>query len=143
MSFKDKIPAIAVTAILIGGVAVVTSNMFGGKSDGVPVDVIVPNLSAEAKTGEAIFASNCAACHGSNASGSENGPPLVHTIYNPGHHGDEAFALAATRGVRQHHWKFGNMPPVPDFSIADAKPIVTYIRELQRANGIFYKPHNM
>ncbi len=143
MSLKDKLPALAVTAVMVGGVAVIISNMMSGPNKGIPVDVKVPELSVEAKAGEVKFAENCAACHGENASGSDQGPPLVHDIYNPGHHADQAFVLAAKRGVRQHHWQFGNMPPQPNITSAEIKPILSYIRELQQANGIFYKSHNM
>ena len=42
----------------------------------------------------------------------------------------------AANGVRQHPWPFGNMPPVEGMTRGDMKPIIAYIRELQRANGI-------
>ena len=63
-------------------------------------------------------------------------PPLVHVIYEPSHHGDRAFLLAAQNGVRGHHWPFGNMPPVEGITQADVMDIVAYIRRLQRENGI-------
>jgi hypothetical protein len=47
-----------------------------------------------------------------------------------------AFVLAAKNGVRAHHWKFGNMPPVKGLTQADVKYIARYVRELQRENGI-------
>ena len=40
-------------------------------------------------------------------------------------------------GVRSHHWKFGNMPAIENLPRSDATAIVVYVRELQRANGIF------
>ncbi|HBM41471.1 MAG TPA: cytochrome C, partial [Sulfitobacter sp.] len=49
---------------------------------------------------------------------------------------DAAFLLAAKQGVRAHHWKFGNMPPVEGVTPGDVKMVVAYVRELQRANGI-------
>jgi mono/diheme cytochrome c family protein len=143
MSFKDRIPALAVTAVLIGGVGIIISNMTSGPGNGMLVDVKIPTLSAEAKAGEAIFTNTCAACHGQNAGGSDQGPPLVFSTYNPGHHADAAFYLAAERGVRQHHWRFGNMPAQPGVSKSDIQSVISYVRELQQANGIFFKPHNM
>ena len=143
MSFKDKLPMIAVIVVLVGGAGVVVSNIVGGSSRGLPIDVKVPVLSATAQKGEAVYSKNCAACHGKNAGGSDQGPPLVYDTYNPGHHADGAFYLAVISGVRQHHWKFGNMPAQPNVSKAETRSIVTYVRELQRANGIFYKPHKM
>jgi hypothetical protein len=44
--------------------------------------------------------------------------------------------LAVKNGVRAHHWRFGDMPPVEGVSDEDATKIVAYVRELQRANGI-------
>ena len=58
------------------------------------VNVKVPALSAQAADGKEAFDANCAACHGRNAAGTKNGPTLVHDIYNPGHHSDDAFLFA-------------------------------------------------
>lgn len=107
------------------------------------VDVKVPPLSAAATRGKVAFDANCASCHGVNASGTDKGPPLVHDFYNPGHHADGAFFLAAKIGVRQHHWRFGNMPPQPQVTEEQVAAIVRYVRELQVANGITARPHRM
>jgi mono/diheme cytochrome c family protein len=98
--------------------------------------VMVPALSETAEAGAALFEENCAACHGADGGGSEDGPPLIHKIYEPGHHADAAFYLAAQRGARSHHWQFGDMPPVEGVSEADVGRIVAFVREVQRANGI-------
>lgn len=113
------------------------------QEDASDIEVVVPAFTAEARAGEAAFDENCASCHGLNASGTDKGPPLVHDIYNPGHHGDAAFALAAMRGVRAHHWRFGDMPPQPQVSRDEIEKIVAYVRELQAANGIRYREHKM
>ncbi|HSM30420.1 MAG TPA: c-type cytochrome, partial [Woeseiaceae bacterium] len=63
-------------------------------------------------------------------------PPLIHRIYEPNHHGDQSFYLAAKQGVRSHHWPFGDMPPVESITDAEVGQIVAYVRTLQRANGI-------
>ncbi len=102
------------------------------------VDVKLPaTLSADAEIGRRGFDAKCAACHGARAAGTEGtAPPLVHKIYEPSHHGDESFQIAVARGVRAHHWPFGDMAPVDGLTRADVTAITTYIRELQRANGI-------
>ncbi|TCD14860.1 c-type cytochrome [Oricola cellulosilytica] len=101
------------------------------------VSVSVPVLAGVAKEGEALFAANCASCHGVNAAGQEGiAPPLVHIIYEPNHHSDAAFHLAVQQGVRAHHWRFGNMRPVDGVSEDDVEMIVAYVRALQRENGI-------
>ena len=106
-------------------------------------EIVVPTLSAEARAGEAAFNENCVACHGRNGAGTEQGPPLIHDIYNPGHHADMAFHLAVQRGVPQHHWPFGNMPAQPQVSREDVDKIITYVREVQAANGIQFEKHQM
>jgi mono/diheme cytochrome c family protein len=103
---------------------------------GETVAVRVPALSVSAQQGQGAFQKNCAACHGSNAGGTDQGPPLIHTIYRPGHHGDGAILRAMLMGVRAHHWPFGNMPPQRQVAREDATAIVAYLREVQRANGI-------
>ncbi|MEX0344837.1 MAG: cytochrome c [Rhizobiaceae bacterium] len=101
------------------------------------VDIVIPDLSEQASAGKKAFDANCAVCHGQNAAGQDGvAPPLVHKIYEPNHHGDRAFYLAAKRGVRQHHWKFGDMPPVGSVDEGEVGKIIAYVRELQRANGI-------
>lgn len=89
-----------------------------------------------AEQGRIAFEATCAECHGVNGVGTENGPPLVHKIYEPNHHADLAFLRAVQFGVRAHHWPFGNMPPQPHVSTQQVADIVAYVRELQRANGI-------
>jgi mono/diheme cytochrome c family protein len=101
------------------------------------VSVVVPaSFSVRERQGQRLYEETCAACHGVNATGTDNGPPLVHIFYEPGHHGDASFILATERGVRQHHWKFGDMPPQENVSRAQTAVIVSYVRALQRANGI-------
>ncbi|WP_245410010.1 c-type cytochrome [Pararhizobium haloflavum] len=99
--------------------------------------VTVPELPRQAERGRAAFDESCASCHGQNAAGREGvGPPLVHRIYEPSHHADAAFLVAALNGARQHHWEFGNMEPVDGVSEAEVRDIIDYVRSLQRANGI-------
>jgi len=111
-----------------------------GVADGDPiVNVVLPaELSPDAQIGKRGFEAKCAVCHGVNAAG-QNGiaPPLIHRIYEPGHHSDVSILLAVRNGVRAHHWRFGNMLPVKGLTDADVKYIARYIRELQQENGIF------
>ena len=93
-------------------------------------------VPAELQAGEAKFNANCSVCHGAQASGTQQGPPLVHKIYEPNHHGDAAFLRAAEFGVKAHHWEFGNMPKIDGVSPADVEQITRYVRWLQRQAGI-------
>ena len=97
----------------------------GGQQDGERQD-----------EGSTLFAENCSACHGTDADGTDSGPPLVHKIYEPGHHPDFAFQNAVKNGVISHHWDFGDMSPVAGLSEDEVARIITHIRELQREGGI-------
>ncbi len=100
-------------------------------------------LSALAEQGKVYYDRSCAQCHGLDVMGTDMGPPLIHEIYNPGHHGDNAFFRAITQGTVQHHWQFGNMPPRPEVKDSEIGGIIQYVRELQVAHGIVYKQHRM
>jgi len=139
----SRSPAFIVSAVVIAGLGLMGWKFFGTSGASGHVDVKVPALSDMARNGEAKYNENCTACHGVNAAGTDKGPPLIHDIYNPGHHGDASFFMAGKRGVRAHHWPFGNMPSQPQVSKGHMTNIIRYIRELQVANGIGYKPHKM
>lgn len=121
-------------AAIIAGIALTYWSRSGGDASR---SVKVPQLTAEAQAGLKLFEVRCIACHGKNAAGTKNGPPLVHKIYEPNHHSDASFYRAVAQGTRSHHWPFGNMPPVPGVKRDEAAKIIHYVRELQRANGIF------
>lgn len=101
------------------------------------VQIQLPPLEGNAAIGQRIFDNACSTCHGTNAVGKEGaGPPLIHVIYEPNHHGDEAFQRAVALGVKSHHWRFGDMPPVAGLTRGDVAMVIAYIRQVQRANGI-------
>jgi len=99
--------------------------------------VVASQVSGPLAVGKMAYDVHCASCHGTNGVGTDKGPPMLHRYYHRGHHGDGAFFIAAKRGVRQHHWKFGDMKPVPAATDAQLANIVKYVRELQRVNGLF------
>ena len=137
---------ILIIAVVLGGVGVAVWQLtVEPKVASAPqvAGITVPTFSSQAVAGKALFDSNCARCHGENGAGSDQGPPFLHEIYNPGHHSDRAFLSAVRNGVRRHHWRFGDMPAQPQVSDVQVMDIVRYVRELQKANGIVYKPHQM
>lgn len=95
-----------------------------------------PDFVANIEQGGKLFQANCATCHGVNIAGSKQGPPLVHKLYRPGHHADLTIHWAVKDGVKQHHWHFGDMPPVPGLSPNDVGHIISYIRSEQRLSDI-------
>ena len=135
---------VVIGAIALGAIAAAAILSIVRQEDqAFTVEVKPAPLSQEGEAGAALFKVNCQVCHGPNAAGTKLGPPLIHDIYNPGHHSDQAFYLAAATGVRQHHWPYGDMPPQPQVAREEVTQIIRYIRELQEANGIVYKAHNM
>ncbi len=144
----------AIGLVLAGGVAVLVwkgsseddlatptvNTLMHGAAAGAaarPADQIVEaKLSSAGQMGQIAFDENWAACHGAKAAGSDKGPPLMHKIYEPSHHADFAFQLAVKNGVRAHHWRFGDMKPVPGVTEKQVEWIAKYVREIQRANGI-------
>ena len=142
-SRRKQLLGLALAIVLCAGVAALYlhEQAAAGSSAGATVAVIPADLSPAGKAGESLFNATCAECHGQNAAGTMQGPPLIHDIYNPGHHSDLAFYLAAEVGVRAHHWPYGDMPAQPTVTRDEVTMIVRYIRELQVANGIVYRAH--
>lgn len=86
--------------------------------------------------GAKLFSTSCSSCHGKEALGSQQGPPLIDPIYRKNHHADFAFHMAVRDGVRQHHWSFGDMPPVPAINPKQTAHVIAYIRSEQSKVGI-------
>ncbi len=105
-------------------------------SDTSGSDTPAPAAPSEFSEGEQLFNNNCAGCHGKGAKGTDRGPTFISKIYEPSHHGDGAFHMAVKRGVRAHHWNFGNMPKINGVSEEEVTKIIGYIRWIQRENGI-------
>ena len=119
---------------LLGLLAVSACRSDGGEppAELPPLPPTPPTLAA----GEVLYAASCQQCHGAAAAGTSQGPPLAHRIYEPGHHGDAAFLLAARNGVRAHHWQFGDMPAQPQVTDAEVAEITAWVRWVQRQRGI-------
>ena len=126
--------------------------LFGVFRQAASVLLLVTGLAAQAQTmqipkpseglmpnparGKFLYGTHCASCHGVDLKGSDKGPAMLHKVYEPSHHGDVAFQLAARNGVRAHHWGFGDMKPVPAVTPDDVAHITAFIRMEQRAVGI-------
>ncbi len=132
---NGKVVAIVILVMALGGFLLILSKNSNRQSTGVKVKL--PALSALAQTGRTIFQTNCARCHGLNAGGTSWGPPLIHKFYQPSRFADGAFYKAAANGVRSHNWRFGSMPPIRSVNQQDVSKIITFIREVQKANGLF------
>lgn len=123
--------------LVLAGAAILSFGAQFAGSASLGGGVVIPELSETGSRGQAAFGTYCASCHGADAGGTGSGPPLIHMIYHPGHHGDMAFVMAARQGSRAHHWRFGDMAPVAGISDAEIADIISFVREVQKANGIF------
>ena len=127
-----------VSIFLLGGCSSSTSESDPKDPSGQkPVSSSLLQTPTEFKKGEALLLTHCAQCHGAGAVGTNIGPPLVHKIYEPNHHGDPSFHRAVQMGVQAHHWSFGNMPRIEGVGPGEVDAIVAYVRWLQRQAGIF------
>lgn len=128
----------ALSVVLVLGVA----SVGGCASQQAPE--AVPEVTAETpqefETGESLYNTDCAKCHGNRGVGTSDGPPMLHQTYAPNHHADGAFYLAVERGVNAHHWPFGKMPPIDGLERDDVGEIIGYIRWLQQEAGILSDP---
>src|ERR1700675_4266603 len=119
------------------GVWLLGLRLFVNCDSSEPTQTVVSGpVQTEFQAGETTYNANCAACHGKQAVGTDHGPPFVNKIYEPNHHGDQAFQLAAANGVKAHHWEFGKMPKIDAVTPQDVDQIVKYVRWLQRQAGI-------
>lgn len=131
MLIVGAVAVIAVIAIVsMGGSTETADAEAGGNEFNIPVHD--PIYVAE---GDVLYQANCASCHGDDLRGTGLGPSLLSVVYQPGHHGDGAFALAAINGVRAHHWGFGDMAPIPGLSQEAMDRIIAFVRETQRIQG--------
>lgn len=106
------------------------------RAEGARFPLPSPGLMPNPVAGKVLYEQNCASCHGVDLKGSDQGPPFLHRVYEPSHHADLAFQLAVKNGVRAHHWRFGDMKPVPGLTPDDVAHIIAYVRAEQRKAGI-------
>jgi len=106
------------------------------QAEGMRIPRPSPGLMPNPAQGKVLYEQNCASCHGADLKGSDKGPPFLHRVYEPSHHADLAFQLAVKNGTRAHHWKFGDMKPVPGLTPDDVAHITAYVRAEQRRADI-------
>jgi mono/diheme cytochrome c family protein len=121
----------------MGLVALVLGTTPACSQSGMEPQGTVTSAPVELREGELKFNANCSTCHGIGGVGTTQGPPFLHKVYEPNHHGDIAFQRAAANGVKAHHWQFGDMPRVNTVKPEDVDQIVKYVRWLQKQAGIF------
>ncbi|MCL4798927.1 MAG: c-type cytochrome [Burkholderiales bacterium] len=101
-----------------------------------PAPAPAPGFFPNSAKGGRLYQEKCASCHGKDLRGTPQGPPQIHVYYVPNHHGDAAYQIAVRNGVRQHHWRFGDMPPVPGLTPEDVGHIIAFVRREQKKAGL-------
>ena len=81
--------------------------------------------------GRALFAANCAVCHGSAGEGGAGAPPLTDPAYLPDQLSDAEVAAAIRGGVRDVRQGYGAMPAFSNLSDEQVAALVEVVRELQ------------
>jgi mono/diheme cytochrome c family protein len=128
---------VVVAVVATGGNSSPRDPMTGANEFNIAVQD--PILVAE---GNDLFRASCGSCHGLDLRGTGVGPSLLSVVYQPGHHADASFMLAALNGVPAHHWQFGDMGPIPGLSQEAMTRIVAFVRETQRIEGFEAYPPN-
>lgn len=118
-----------IAAAVIATIAIVAASCAGSNDNAAPV------VPADSSDGAALYESNCASCHGADLRGTDKGPSHLSIVYEPNHHGDDAFRSAIVNGARQHHWNFGDMAAVPGLDDAEIDALIAYIRDEQERRG--------
>ena len=98
-------------------------------------DTPAADTASSGAPGAELYAANCASCHGDDLRGTDRGPSQLSIVYEPSHHPDDSYRSAIENGVRQHHWGFGNMPPISGLQGADVDEIIAFIRAEQQRQG--------
>ncbi|WP_051062768.1 c-type cytochrome [Ilumatobacter nonamiensis] len=110
-------------------VAVFAASCGGGSGGDTATDPASSGAGAE------LYQANCASCHGADLGGTDKGPSHLSIVYEPNHHGDDAFRSAIANGAQQHHWTFGDMAPIPGLSDDEVDEIIAFIRAEQERQG--------
>lgn len=113
-------------------IAVTLLLMSCGGTDTGAADVVPLAPDANAET---VYQARCASCHGADLRGTDKGPSQLSIVYEPGHHGDDAYRSAVRNGAPQHHWGFGDMPAVDSITDEQIEAVISYIRGEQQRLG--------
>ncbi|MDH5522164.1 MAG: cytochrome c [Acidimicrobiia bacterium] len=118
-------------------VAVVAAVVIVGCSENSTPDQSVPETEADAagSLGAEVYANSCASCHGADLRGTDKGPSQLSIVYEPNHHPDDAYRSAIANGAPQHHWTFGDMPPLTGLTGDEVEAVIVFIRAEQERQG--------
>lgn len=123
--------AFFVTGLLAVAIALGSCSDDDGGDSGDP-----GRAAGDTAAGAEVYADSCAVCHGTDLRGTSRGPSHLSEVYEPGHHPDGSFRAAIANGSPQHHWDFGDMPPVTGLDDDEVDAVIAYVREVQEREGL-------
>jgi hypothetical protein len=94
------------------------------------------SYSVETASGMVGLTEDCAVCHGRFAGGTARGPNLIHTDYGLSRRSDAQFRYAVLEGMPDRRG-YGAMPATPGLPARSVDRAIAFVRELQRAKGIW------
>jgi len=95
-----------------------------------------PASSLSVQQGGIAFAEECAGCHGRLGRGTVRGPNLIHPDYGPRVRSDDQFRRAVREGKAAGREDYEDMPAARGLSERQLHRLITFLREIQRVNGI-------
>lgn len=104
-------------------------------ADTAAEDAESDGASSDGNLGAEVYANSCASCHGAELQGTDDGPSQLSIVYEPNHHTDDSYRSAIANGVREHHWPFGDMPPVEGLSEEEVEAVIGFVRSEQERQG--------
>lgn len=119
------------TALLAAAAVTLTVAACGGDDPSAEAQAPIP----AGADGATVYEARCASCHGEDLRGTDEGPSQLSIVYEPGHHGDDAYRSAIRNGARQHHWGFGDMPAIEGITDDQIELVIGYIRSEQERSG--------
>jgi mono/diheme cytochrome c family protein len=81
--------------------------------------------------GRALWAANCAVCHGPTGQGTDQAPSLREARYRPEQLSDADVADSIRNGVPDPQSEYGPMPAFRQFDDPQVEALVEVVRELQ------------
>ena len=132
MAMKDLLIGLA----LLSCPAIVFATFGTSGFDAFDEGISASPTFAAAEAGRIVFTEQCAVCHGRVAEGTGRGPGLIQPGYGPDRVSDDAFRRAMRAGVEPRRRGAAGMPAIPALTDRDADQVVTFLRALQRENGI-------
>ena len=122
---KAILPATAIIAAALG---------LGGCGSG-DGDTPAAEEPESIQLGAEVYAETCASCHGADLQGTDKGPSHLSIVYEPNHHTDASFRSTIANGAAQHHWNFGDMPPISGLTGEDVEAVIAFVRSEQERQG--------